>query len=170
MAALGNFLGQKKCFLLPFFYLLIDLRKLWTKISGLISYFTGCMKKLHLVKKSLFIPDLCMCPINLILLCPLISYFLPKIFIFQLQVSEHTKTNILSYYNQKSVCKQKSYSFQKYSGNLTLKNHCQLFFTYIHLFSFSKVSILYGEYEIKTEIQYQLRFFFFSEYKKSVIF
>ena len=153
-----NFVRLEKMFLIAiFFYLLIDLRKLWTKISGLISYFTGCLKKLHLVKKSLFIPDLCMCPINLILLCPLINYFLPENFTFQLQVLEHTKTNILSYYNQKSVCKQKSYSFWKFSGNLTLKNHCQLVFTYIIFFSFSKVSILYGEYEIKTEIQYHRR-------------
>ena len=112
-------------------------------------------------KKCLFIPDFCKCPINLILLYPLISYFLPENFIFQLQVLEHTKTNILSYYTQKSVCKQKSYSFQKFSGNLTLKNHCQLFFTNIIFFSFSKVSILYGKYDIKIEIQYHRRKIFF---------
>ena len=33
-------------------YLLIDLKKLWTKIFGLISYLTGCLKNLHLVKKE----------------------------------------------------------------------------------------------------------------------
>ena len=44
--------GLEKCFLLPFLYLLIDFKKLWTKIFGLISYLTGCLKNLHLVKKE----------------------------------------------------------------------------------------------------------------------
>ena len=34
------FYGLKKCFILPFFYLLTDLRKLWTKNFGFISSFT----------------------------------------------------------------------------------------------------------------------------------
>ena len=78
----GSFLKffrlEKKCFLLPFSYLLIDLKKIWTKIFGLISSWTGCLKILHLVKKGLFLQDLCKWPTNPILLYPLISYVLPE--------------------------------------------------------------------------------------------
>ena len=107
MAAFRIFLVLKKCFLLPFPYLLIDLRKLWTKIFGLISYLAICLKFLHLVKNSLFIPNLCKCSTNHILWYPLISYFLPENSFLWFEVWVHIKTNILSYYTLKSLCKQK---------------------------------------------------------------
>ena len=101
---------------------------------------------------------------------PQIGWFLPENFIFWLLVSELIKTNILSYHILKSLCKQKNYSFQKISKNLTLKNHCQLFYTYIHLFSFSEVSILYGEYGIKREVYYLWRKYSFSKFLKGPYF
>jgi len=144
MASFRFFWSWKKCFLLPFSYLLIDLHKLWTV----------CLKKLHLVKNSLFIPNLCKCSTNHIFLYPLMCYFLPKILIFSFEVWVHIKTNILSYYALKSLCKPKSFIFYFFFGKFTLKIHCQLIFTWILFFSFSKASILYREYEIKMEIQY----------------
>ena len=52
------FYGLKKCFILPFFYLLTDLRKLWTKNFGFISSFTVQQKNNKFDQKSLFVPGL----------------------------------------------------------------------------------------------------------------
>ena len=52
------FYGLKKCFMLPFSYLLTDLRKLWTKIFGFICFSLHYRKIINLVKNNIFVPNL----------------------------------------------------------------------------------------------------------------
>ena len=132
-----NIFSSTVCRLFPFSYLLIDLRKLWIKIFGLISSLAVCLKNLHLVKNFLFIPNLCKFSTKHIILYPLICYFLPDFFCLLFEVWVHIMTSILSYNTLKSLCK-KELQVLEFIREIDFKISLSVIFYYDYFISFSK--------------------------------